>query len=161
MPIQAYTPAPFELEVCDLVRGQTQLKQKVRFLRLEHDDQARTATVHVLVLPFAVAPGGGYGEGLTTPPFLPYADTIVANNNRLVDMRSGAILAERYARNADGTPATDVDWQAVIDRVEASEVPAMYQGDYFLYLRDNQPLIIGEVIRQYIRQADAAPSRYA
>jgi len=40
-------------------------------------------------------------------------------------------------------------------------VPAMYQGDYFLYLRDNQPLIIGDVIRQYIQQADAPPSRFA
>lgn len=159
--ITPYNPAPIELAVADLVRGKTQLKQKVRFLRLEHNDAARTATIHVLVLLFAVADDGGYGEALTGPSFSSYTDAIVASNSRLVDMRNGAILAERYAKKADGTRGTDADWQATIERVQASEVPAMYQGDYFLYLRDNQPLIIGEVIRQYIQQADAPPSRFA
>lgn len=158
MAIQSYTPPPFEVEVADLVRGQTRLKQKVRFLRLEHDDEARTATIYVLVLLFALANSGGYGDPLTTPPFASYTDTIVASNNRLVDVRSGAILAER---KPFGTPNADADWLADIARIEAGAVPAMYQGDYFLYLRDNQPLLIGEVIRQYIQQADAPPSRYA
>ena len=157
MPIQSYTPPPFELEVSDLVRGKTQLKQKVQFQRLEHDDVARTATVHILVVPYAVTEEGGYGEAQTRPPFTSYPDQIVASNNRLVDMRNGAILAERKF----GTPTADADWLAAIDRVEASQVPAMYQGDYFLYLRDNQPLVIGDVIRQYIQQADAPPSRFA
>lgn len=157
MPIQAYTPPPFELEVSDLVRGRTRLKQKVRFLRLEHDDATRTATVHILVIPFAVANDDGYGDAQTRPPFTSYEDAIVASNNRLVDMRDGTILAERKFL----TPTADADWLADIARVQASTVPAMYQGDYFLYLRDNQPLVIGEVIRQYIRQADAAPSRFA
>lgn len=157
MPIQSYSPPPFELEVSDLVRDKTTVKQKVRFLRLEHDDVARTATVHILVIPHCVAAGGGYGEALTRPPFISYADSIVANNNRLVDARDGSILAERKFN----TPTADADWLADIARVEASLVPAMYQGDYFLYLRDNQPLVIGNVIRQYIQQADAAPSRFA
>lgn len=157
MAIQFYTPPPFELEVADRIIGETIVKQIVRFLRLEHDDAARTATVHILVSPHAVAIGGGYGPALTTGPFTPYYDSIVASNNRLVDTRNGAILAERKFL----TPTADADWLAAIDRVEASQVPAMYQGDYFLYLRDNQPLIIGDVIRQYIQQADAAPSRFA
>ena len=160
MAIQPYTPPAFELAVADRVVGKTIVKQKVRFLRLEHDDQARTATVHILVMPHAVAEDDSYGPALTTPPFTAYADTIVASNNRLVDMRDGTILAERY-KNADGSAGTDADWQETIDRITASEVPAMYQGDYFLYLRDNQPLVIGDVIRQYIQQADAAPSRFA
>jgi len=157
MPIQPYTPPPFELEVSDLVRGKTHLKQKVRFLRLEHDDANRTATVHIQVVPYALAEDGSYGEAQTRPPFTSYFDAIVASNSRLVDMRNGAILAER----SFGTPAADADWLAAIARIETSAVPAMYQGDYFLYLRDNQPLIIGDVIRQYIQQADAAPSRFA
>jgi hypothetical protein len=157
MPIQPYTPLPFELEVADRVHGKTIVKQKVRFTKLEHDDAARTATVHIQVVPYAVAEDGGYGSALTTPPFLAYADTIVASNNRLVDMRDGTILAERQF----ATPTADTDWLAAIEAVQASQVPAMYQGDYFLYLRDNQPLVIGDVIRQYIQQADAAPSRFA
>jgi hypothetical protein len=161
MPIQPYTPEPFELEVADRVVGQTVVKQKVRFLRLEHDDEARTCTVHVRVLPFAVAPDGGYGELLSAPIFQYPLDAIVASNSRLVDQRTGNILAERFATKADGSTGTDTDWLEAIERLKASEVPAMYQGDYFLWLRDNQPLLIGEVIRQYIRQADAPPSRYA
>lgn len=158
MPIQPYTPPPFELPVADLVRGKTHLKQKVRFLRLEHDDAQRTATIYLLVLLFALAEHGGYGEALTTPPFASYPATITADNNRLVDMRTGSIVAERYPLSG---ALTDAEWQTAVARVQASPVPAMYQGDYFLYLRDNQPLIIGEVIRQYIQQADAAPSRFA
>ena len=160
MPIQSYSPAPFELEVADLVRDQTTVKQKARFTRLEHDDAARTCIVHILVTPYALATDGGYGEALTRPPFAAYADTIVANNNRLVDMRDGSILAERR-KKADGTPGTDADWQQAIEDAEASGVPAMYQGDYFCYLRDNVDLNIGSVIRRYIEQADATPSRFA
>jgi len=158
MAIQSYTPPPFELEVSDLVRGGTRLKQKVRFLRLEHDDAQRTATIRLLVLLFALAEGGGYGPPLIDPAFSSYNATITADNNRLVDMRNGAILTERYPLAG---PLSDADWAAAVARVEASPVPAMYQGDYFLYLRDTQPLIIGEVIRSYIAQADATPSRFA
>jgi len=155
MAITPYTPPPFELEVSDRTEGQTTVKQKVRFLRLEHDDELRTCLIHIRVTPYAVAPGGGYGPALLRPPFTSYPATLAAENNTLVDTRDGSILAVRYAPRPGGALGTDADWQADIARIEAdATVPAMYQGDYFLMLRDTQSLIIGDLIRHHILQAN-------
>ena len=156
MAIQSYTPPPFELAVSDRTEGETTVKQKVRFLRLEHDDEARTCLIHIRVTPYAVAPGGGYGAALLRPPFTSYPATLAAENNTLVDTRDGSILAIRYTPRPGGALGTDADWQADIARIEADpDLLAMYQGDYFLQLRDTQSLIIGDMIRHHIQQADA------
>jgi len=156
MAIQPYNPPLFELEVADRVIGETIVKQKFLFDRLEHSNAARTCFIQGTVRPFAVAAGGGYGPALVGGPFAAYPVTLAAENNTLVDTRDGSILAVRYAPRPGGAPGTDADWQADIARIEAdAALPAMYQGDYFCLIRDTQPLIIGDLIRQHILNANA------
>ncbi len=97
------------------------------------------------------ADGEGYGPELVGRGFAPYKVPLEADNNCLVEVATGAVLARR-----DG--ANQADWQATIDSFPQD---TMLQGDYFEYLREHVDVRIGDLIRLHITQADAAPSRFA
>ena len=149
MPLQAYPRTPITLPVADRRVADTLVRQQAMFLQLTHtqaeDGQCR-ATVTVRVDLYAAA-GDGYGQRLMGNGFSSYTVQLVAANDTLVDAQTGAILAIQLPGQSGA------DWQAHLDSFSQA---TMLQGDFFEYLRENQPIKIGDMIRQYIQQADAA-----
>lgn len=137
-----------ELPVADRQQGDTRIRQRARFVGLAHGQSADgtcTATITVLVSLYA-AEGDGYGEPLTGPGFSPYSATLAADNQTLVAVESGQILAIRQGEQ-------EAAWQAKIEEL-SRERDTMLQGDFFEVLRE-QTIKIGDMIRQHIQQADA------
>jgi hypothetical protein len=136
------------LAISDRQQGDTLIRQRARFLALAHGQSADgtcTATISVLVSLYA-ADGDGYGELLTGPGLSPYAVTLTADNQTLVAVQTGQILAIRQGEQ-------EAAWQANIEEL-SREQATMLQGDFFEALRA-QPINIGDMIRQHIQQADA------
>lgn len=132
--------------MADRVIGDTIIRQLVRFVGLRHSqgpDGQCAAYVDVLVTMYA-ALGAGRGPELNGAGFAPYAVSLVADNQTIVDAATGRILAIRQGEN-------QADWLAL---AEGYPQDTMLQGDFFEQLRE-QPLRIGDMIRQHIAQADA------
>lgn len=150
MPLISPPHTHIELPVADRIVADTRIRQKCAFAMLRHtQNEAGECCAHigVLVTLYAAddAAAEGFGRPLTGPGFSSYAAELVADNNTLVDAQTGAIQAIRQGEN-------DASWRAKID---AFPQPTMLQGDFFEYLRENQPVRIGDMIRQHIQQADA------
>jgi hypothetical protein len=148
MPLIPHIPTPIEVSVSDRKVNDTTIKQKAVFQRLEHriayNDEARVA-VTVLVELYA-ADGDSYGEKLVGPGFAGYTVELVADNQTIVDVTTGEILAINTGYKSK------MAWEA---EAQGYEQPVMFQGDFFELIRDNQPIVIGDLIRQHIAQADA------
>ena len=147
MPLLSPPRTFIEAEISDLVLLDTIIKRKVRFEAMHHhqdaDGQCR-ATLFVRLYCYANA-AGAYGPQLEGPLFRASRRELYADNNCLVDAATGAILAVRDGRSA-------AEWETL---PASFEQPTMLQGDFFEYLRENQPILIGELIRHHIQQADA------
>jgi hypothetical protein len=151
MPLILYTPSVIELAVSDRVAGDTRVRQKARFVSLFHQQtpEGESSVRIVVCVRLYAAAGDDYGPALTGPGFSSYEATLGADNRTLVDARpehAGDVLAIREFGQ------TQASWQAVVDSFEQ---PTMLQGDFFEMLRDNQPVQIGDIIRQHIMRADA------
>jgi len=151
MPLQPYPRTLIEVPVSDRVIADTRIKQKARFYSLLHTQEVNGVSrviIKLLVSLYAAdsAAPDGYGDKLISAGFSAYECELSADNNTLVDpAQAGAILAIRGA-------ATDAQWQATIERFAQD---TMLQGDFFEYLREQQPILIGEMIRHHIAAADA------
>jgi hypothetical protein len=152
MPREAYTSDLIVIPVADRCVNDTRIKQKVRFLKLMHDQAEDTgecsAQIIVRVLLYAAdasAPDG-YGPLLSGPGLSSYTRTLVANNDTLVDPATGSILAIRDLN------ATQEDWENTIDSFPQT---TLFQGDFFHMMRRYSPIDIEEMIIDHIRNADA------
>jgi hypothetical protein len=139
-----------EQEISDLVQGDTRIKRKVRFETMHHhqaaDGQCR-ATLFVRVYSYANQ-GGQYGELLQGALFRAYRCELQADNACLVEATTGAILAVQ----AVNEPLAD--WLARAEGLSQA-ADTLLQGDFFEQLRQRQPVLIADMIRQHIQQADA------
>lgn len=147
MPLLAHTPTIIELPVADRVAGDTLIRQKARFVSLLHTQSPAgecRAVITVLVSLYA-ADGPGFGPALQGLGFQNYTVELVAANDTLVDAETGQILAMHQGQDAE-------TWQALCNGYTR---PVMLQGDWFEAIRETQPVLIGEMIRQHIQQADA------
>lgn len=134
------------VDVADRQLHDTRIRQRARFVELRHaqtESGECRATIIVVVSMYA-ADGEQYGPRLTGAGFSDYMVELVAANDTLVDAVTGHILAIRTSQSA-------ADWQAELD---SHAQATMLQGDFFELLRENQPILIGDMIRQHIQQAD-------
>lgn len=146
MAIQQPPRTPIILPVCDVKFGDTFFKQKAHFQQLTHTESPAgvcEATITVAVLRYAADGTAPDGFGDVLPDLPARTFTLQAKNDTLVDLATGKVLAS--STEPDQNP---YDWDAKFTS------PTMLQGDYFALLRDTQAVNIGELIRQYIRQAD-------
>lgn len=74
---------------------------------------------------------------------------IVADNNCIVDATTGAILLIKQIGNS---PRVQADFEAAAAKFTQN---VMYQGDFFLMIRDKMPITIGDLLKQHILQAEA------
>lgn len=141
-----------EVAVSDYRAGATTYRQRARFLRLVHEQQADSGEcsceIRVLLLPYAASETGEAGELLPAGRVLTLTVDLQARNDTLVSAADGAILAQR------GQWEGQAQWQQRIDALSEQQ-DTMLQGDFFEQLRENQPVLIGQMIRQHIQQADA------
>jgi hypothetical protein len=146
MPLVPYTKSDIEIAVSDRIYSDTIIKQKAKFTALHHtqDENGSRVAVTVLVTMYA-NDNGEYSQELTGQGFKPYYVTLIADNNCLVNVADGAILAIRSIE-------TIMEWQAV---ATAYEQAVMWQGDFFEMVRETQSINIGALIRQHITAADA------
>lgn len=147
MPVLTPERNLISLRVADRVVGDTRICQLATLRAFHHTQAANgagTVTVEVEVALFA-AQGQELGPALTGGGFSTRIVRLGGDNLTLVDAATGDVLATR-------TNESEPDWQAILDSFAQ---PTMLQGDFFLYLRDNQTVAIGELIRTHIQRADA------
>lgn len=150
MPLVPFQTEQITLDVQDRVYAGTTIKQKATFTRLAHTQSANTSNVAIDVRVSMYADDrGAYGPELSGPGFQPYNRQLGADNDTLVNAQTGAILQVR--KTGAGRESDDI-WMAV---AELHPEAVMFQADFFLMLRDTQPIKIGDMIRQHITQADA------
>ncbi len=158
MPRLPFSRTIIDVPVCDRQFGDTLIKQRARFTTLTHeqnlDGTCRVAISVVVTMHATVA--GEYGEPLAAPGFTARPYVLAADNSALVDVTPGATFGAILARR--GAMETEQQW---LDRTDTFAQPTMLQGDFFEYLRENQDVRIGDLIRQHITQSDAAPSTFA
>lgn len=148
MPLLSATRQLLELAICDKDFNGLLLKQKARFTSLTYS-QAPTGecSAQIMVLISLYAPAGDdYGPQLPYAAFPPRPETLRADNQTLVEVATGRILAQRNG-------AQEADWQATIARFEQN---TMLQADYLATLAEEEPVKLNDMIRRYIQQADAA-----
>lgn len=131
------------LPVADKIAGI--LKQQARFVSLFHhqNDQGECSAKIVVLVTLHQADG----TPLAGEQFPARIMELKAENDTLVAAATGQVLAIRQGEN-------DAAWQARITELSQG-VDTMLQGDYFEYLRENEPVRIGDLIRYHIQQADA------
>lgn len=137
-----------QMPVADRRLGDTVVRQLATFVQLRHVQELNgecSAVIALRISLFAAA-GEGFGPALAGPGFSDYMAELRADNNCLVVAQTGKILAVRGNE-------TEADW---LERCNAFAGDTMLQGDFFRALREGQAVKIGEMIRQYIQNADAA-----
>ena len=138
-----------EVPLTDRVFDDTTIKQDAIFIGLRHDQNHDTGvgivSITVLVKSFA-SDNGAKGIYLGDKGMYDKRIDLVADNDTIVNAATGEILAIRTRM------MTPNDWQSIID---ALTVDYAYQGDFFIQLREAAPIVIGDMIRQHIAQADA------
>jgi len=150
MPLITPPPTQIELPVSARVSGDTRVLQKALFLSMFHQQLPNgAASVRIVVrvslyAADATAPDG-YGLPLSGAGFSAYEATLTADNSTLVDAADGTQLAQHQLGQ------TEAEWQAVVASFPQN---TMLQGDFFLMLREHQPVQIGDMIRHHIEQAD-------
>lgn len=166
-----YTSQPITVDVTDYVRGTTTLKQRVvnRSFEVSHNpDGSITVALPLEIQSYAVAADGGYGELL---PHATRPDRLVSEADRAVDPETGAMRYRRLTSTTAYNYATGQeeeiplaengfggDWLAYL---EAKPEALMLQGQFLAQLHDLAPVNLRALREQYIRDADAAPSRFA
>ncbi len=155
-----------EIEVSDRVYADTRFKQKAIFQSLNHyqniDNGESSISVTVLVrchaaiaVPAPVLEEGlepesdyvpkyEYGEVLTNKGIPDRYVQLIANNDTVVNMLDGTIIAIRQGE-------TNEEWQTLLNSFEEQ---VMLQGDFFEYLRTNAPILIGQMVENHILNAD-------
>ncbi len=148
MPLLTPTRELIRVPLTDRVFNDTVIKQEAVFDTLEHRQDAinGVAQVHVVVVVRSYANDNGeFGIALHDKGMPDKRVYLVADNLTVVNAETGEIVLIQAADNY-------FTWE---EDIEALEGNVMFQGDFFLQLRDNAPIVIGDMIRQHIAQADA------
>ena len=150
MPLSTFAHSFIEIPVSDRTPG---VKQKARWLNMTPSQDPDTGEVSikawVLVNPYAAddtAPDG-YGAPLRGNGIDPYKVVLIADNNTAVDATTGEVLFVRSTENHD-------EWQA---KLQDDPRQLLLQGDFFELLIAYSPIAIGELLENFMRQADAPP----
>jgi hypothetical protein len=137
-----YTPPLIEVPISDYTLGAAAIKRRARFVSLLHHQAPDGSTRTIVTV--AVGLYDDQGQPVTGNNFQTFERTIATDNDTVVDMATGTILRTR-------TTELPAEWNAVLD---AYTQPVMLQSDYFVYLRENHPLLIADLIRSHIANAD-------
>lgn len=147
MPLLPFYRTRIVVPVSDKVYDSTIIKQEAIFVRLQHnqDHISGVSSAEIIVLLCAYSSiAGEKGMPLNSRGVPDRTVTLVANNDTLVDVATGALLA--IFSNEEPTVR-----QTIIDGFPQN---TMLQGDFFAWLRDNNPVRIGDMIHANIIQAD-------
>lgn len=162
-----YESHPVEVEVIDYTRSATHYKQVARneeFVLRHYADGTSSVSMPLYLDAYAANAEGGKGEVL---PHVKRGDTLISDRSRAVDPTTGAMryrqltatTALNYATNAvEELPLLETGLGDWVGFLEAKEEPLMLQPFFIRQLFD---AIIRPFCEQYIRDADAAPSRFA
>jgi hypothetical protein len=144
--LSQFTHSFIEIEVSDRAPG---IKQKARWRSMtpSQDDAGQVSILVTVEVRLYEDVAGAYGPELTGNGLHPYQVTLVANNDTAVDPTTGEVLIVRQLQ----TPA---EWLA---QLEADPRQLMLQGDFFEVLIAYSPIAIGELLENFMRQADAPP----
>ncbi|PJJ59427.1 hypothetical protein [Hymenobacter chitinivorans] len=140
---------PIEIDLPDLVLGETRICRRARFVKLE---QAKSpAGEFSLVMQTEVrlheATADGAGSLIERMGFSTYPVLLRGNNETVVAFPSGEILAYR-------TTHTPEEWAAVVARYAADQtLDTMLQGDWFEWLAEHNPPSQPALIRLHMQQA--------
>jgi hypothetical protein len=141
-----------EIELPDLVLGATTIKRKARYVGLNEakaPDASESMTLHTSIVMFNATAEGGYGEEMTSSTFSTKPVYLKGDNDTLLDLKTGAFLAIRQRPGH-----TDEMWAAVLKPFrEDPEVDAMLQGDYFEWLKRNNPPSHPDLVRHHMQAA--------
>lgn len=132
-----------------LISGAFTIGEKARFLTLKHGqnhDGACIVECHVWVTMHALTPEDDLGAELTGTGFQGRKVTLRADNQTAVEAATGRIVLQK---------PTDQSYDAWLLEVTAHATDLMLQAEHFIFLRDNAPLVIGDLIRNNILQAIA------
>ncbi|UOR06731.1 hypothetical protein MUN82_06430 [Hymenobacter aerilatus] len=165
-----YTSQPISVDVIDYVRGATRYHQVVvnRSISIVNNaDGSVTVTMPLEIHAYAVNEDGSRGERM---PHADRRDTLVSEADRAVDPATGAMRYRRLTSTTSYNYATGEeeeipvpegqilgDWLAYL---EAKPEPLMLQGKFLAAVHDTQDVNLRHLREQYIRDADAAPSRF-
>lgn len=167
MPKFQYTPSTVEVRVSPFIIGDTKVNQlvwnDVLETRQTHDglmfvEMRGWRIPYALVEASATPAGDGWGEEITSGPFVRQPFTLFANNNTLVEVTAdpndphfGRLLAIKD-RSIQGTGLTpQQEWDGIINSFPGNYLP---QGDFMCYVRDNVPQKMGDMQRYHIHMAD-------
>jgi hypothetical protein len=149
MPLQPFEHAHITANVSDrVIGGVVVAKQRATYQSMSIEQNRSSGEMSivmvVLVSLFAVSVTGEYGEAIPEGQgFHSYPVRLYANNLTAVTL-DGTI---KHIRQQE----TQEQWAELLAN---DPDPLMLQGDFFEYVRDNQPLKIGDLIRQHIANAD-------
>lgn len=175
MALLRYQEPQIVVEIADLVIGNTVIKRKARFDSLHYSQTtpqstpgpfpgsvsttpAQEVVIMVTILSFAANADGSYGESLEGKPgFASYTRPLRATNTTLVDASTGVVIGEATLLN---DPAATQD--AYTDGFGVQH-PAgvlhgkdyMYEDEFFRRLASNMPVIVDDLIGQYMVSASA------
>ena len=147
MPLVTPTLNPIKVALTDRVFNDTRFKQEAIFESLMHRQNEAgdsMAQINVTVKYYADN-AGSFGTPLHDKGMPDKSVALMADNNTVVDAADGAILVIFAHESEEERTAI----------ANAYEQPVMLQGTFFATLRDNAPIVIGDMIRLHIAQADA------
>jgi hypothetical protein len=152
------------INVSDRRIGDTIIKQRAIYLGLSENANPNTPGVVVntevrMYAADATAPDG-YGPELTGEGFYPRPVPLVGNNDYLIDLTTGQVLAERRRQPKNGLPPhTEAEWQA---EIRTFPQPCMLQGTQFAYARTYEQFNITDLVTRHMELANMPPfNRYA
>jgi hypothetical protein len=148
MPLISPSRDLIHVVLSDRVFDSTRFKQEAVFEMLEHRQQAATgestATIALTVKSYA-DDNGSFGVPLHDKGVPDKTVYLVADNNTVVDATTGTIL---FVFTNESIPDRE-------EIIAGFSQDVALQGDFFGLLRDNSPIVIGDLIRLHIAQADA------
>jgi hypothetical protein len=153
MPYIPYSNDLIEVEISDRIYSNTTIKQKARFTSLQHIQDEHgigTVTVFVDVDMYAAGPSGSYGSKISSNGINSYKIMLVADNSYVVDVTPSAAFGDVIYQRQPGQ--SDDQFTEVLNNFAQ---PVMLQGDFFVMLRNEQPIILKDLITKYIQVADA------
>lgn len=140
MAFPSYTPKETALDLPDYVNGKTVLKQRVVCTDHHMGHIVQTVVLDIERRFYYATATDGYGEELKD---LRTDASLTADNQSYVNA-----MGVRVARYGKQTPA---EWDAEIKALRDSPADYWKQGLYFLRVRDLTPVIITDMILQYMR----------
>ena len=149
MPLVNINRAIIMVPLADRVFAGTIIKQTATFVTLSHVQDPNSgvcSAVIVVLVKYYANNAGALGMSLNDHGVPDKQFNLTADNNTIVDASTGAILA------INPVFFESPEWLA---QVAAFTQNVMKQGDFFQAMRDASPIIIGDLIKHHIAQADS------